>query len=157
PVTSTPSDQERDTDRAQEVRDKLRKPVTLDQGIVNSTLKDVLEHFSDRFDLPIVVATQAFQAAGTERVDDQPLTLPKVTNIKLRDLLRLLVAQLNGAYQVRPGFVEILPFERTLPQFWKEKRNLAPTVSVQFVNRPLDDALRELSQSSDITIVLDGR
>src|SRR5207237_10459628 len=70
PSDSAPPNQTTDANRAKEIRDKLRKRVTLEQGIDNSALKDVVEFISDRCDVPIQVNTQACQAEGIDGEED---------------------------------------------------------------------------------------
>jgi hypothetical protein len=140
------------------MRDTLAKPVTLEIGLGDNTpLKEAVEFISDRYDITLLVATQAFEAEGTTDVEAQPVKLPKLIGVKLSTVLRLLAAQIHGTYLIRPDFVEILPIKRARPESWQEKRDLPPTVSAEFTQCSLAEALRELSDLSGITIVLDSR
>src|SRR5262249_37439850 len=66
-------------------------------------------------------------------------------------VLQLLLDQLNAnaTYLVRPGHIEITTVRAAAPE--------AQTVRARFVNLPLEDALRELSQQTGINIILDAR
>jgi len=76
----------------------LDTPVTLDRGFTgNDTLSDALEFLcQDRFDVPIIVDSRAFEAAGVQKVEETPVQLPPQENVKLGDVLRKLVSQVKG-------------------------------------------------------------
>jgi hypothetical protein len=53
------------------MHDRLAKPVTLDKGIPdNTSLRDAIELISNRYDITILVGTQAFEMEGTAAVED---------------------------------------------------------------------------------------
>jgi hypothetical protein len=157
-VAPTPLDQANQASRVREIRGRLAKPVALENGIqANTSLRDALEFMSDRYDLTIFVNTEAFKAANVEMIEDTPVKLPKMLGVNLGTVLQLLTDQVHGTFLIRPDSIEIVPFERARPEFWQEKRTLAPTVNAEFAGRALDEALQELSDSSGISVVLDGR
>src|SRR5262245_22284945 len=97
----------------QAMREKLATAVTLDKGIdPNTPLKDALEFLSDRYDVTIIVDSNAFAQIGVQKVEEQPVQLPKMSGIPLSTVLRLLLGQVKGdmyagTYQIRDGHIEV--------------------------------------------------
>jgi len=91
----------------------LHKPINLDNGIdANTPLKDALEFISEKADVPFIVDSRAFETIGIQKVEEQPVSLPKMTGVRLKDVLRLLLQQMRGDvytgdFLVRSGYVEI--------------------------------------------------
>ncbi len=144
--------------------EKLTQFVTLEQGIPpNTAFKEALDFLADRYDLTIVVDSNAFTAIGVEKVDEQPVQLPKMAGVRLRDVFRFLLAQVRGenhdaTYLIRPDYIEITTTLRADPQRWVgADRRHAPKVDAEFNGEELEDALRALAYSSGINVVLDGR
>jgi RNA polymerase sigma factor (sigma-70 family) len=142
----------------QRIRDTLAKPVSLENGIpVNTTLREAMECLSSNYDVPILFDTQAFKDKGIDVVEDTPVKLSKMIGIRLETILRLLLDQVNGTYLIRTGYIEVVPCERAQPEYWRKVRSLAPRVNVNFTERALDGALRELADQSGISVVIDTR
>jgi hypothetical protein len=103
--------------KVREMKNKLAKPVSLEKGFPDNTaLKEALEYLSDRYDVTILVDTQAFKAEGVDAPEDQPIKLPRMTNVSLATVLRLLTAQINGTYLVRRDFIEITTGRRAVAE-----------------------------------------
>src|SRR5262249_32779573 len=91
----------------------LHKPINLDAGIdANTPLKDALEFISEKADVPFIVDSKAFESIGIQKVEEQPVSLPKMTGVRLKDVLRLLLGQIRGDvytgdFLLRSGYVEI--------------------------------------------------
>jgi hypothetical protein len=162
PGAAARPEQANDARRVKGMRDKLANPVTLENGLADNTaLRDALGFISgfisDRHDVTILVATQAFKAEGVDAVEDQPVKLPKMIGVKLGTVLRLLAEQVNGAYLIHPDFIEVVPVDCARPESWRGNRHLAPTITAEFSQSPLADALQQLADSSGISIIVDGR
>jgi hypothetical protein len=148
--------------RAQEIRNRLAAPITLERGIeANTTLKDAMESLSDQTGVQIVSNTMAFkQDAMIESVDDQTVRLPKIIGVKFSTVLRLVADQVGGTYRLRGDHIEIIPRNRLWPQVgfeWVPQRQFAPIVDAEFRNQELSAALQELADESGTNIVLDAR
>src|SRR5205823_2010594 len=94
----------------------------------------------------------AFREVGVQEVESQPVRMPRILNVRLSAVLRLVLAQVNATYVVLPEYVEIIPMPAAAgpgetPAF--------PPVYAVFEKRPLEQALRELSELTDVTILLD--
>jgi tetratricopeptide (TPR) repeat protein len=107
------------------LREKLSEEITLPKGFdANTPLKDALEYLTDRFDLTIILDNRAFEEESPKRrdnVENTPIKLPKMSNVALGTVLRLLVSQIppnGGAVLIRRDFIEITT------QREKQKQNL---------------------------------
>lgn len=149
-----------------DLRVKLSRPITLEKGIdQNTPLKDALEFLADRYDLNIIVNGTAFNAIGVQKVEEQPVTLPRLRSEPLGSVLRMLVSQVRGdqyagTYQIRDGHIEVTTtYHMFMSQDrWAvEGRLHMPAVSLEARGQAVDEALRELADHTAINIVLDAR
>jgi RNA polymerase sigma factor (sigma-70 family) len=96
-----------------EIRNKMAQRINLEFGIDSNTpLKDALEFLADRHNFKFVVDTGSFEAIGVQKVEEQPVQLPPMKNVKIRSVLKMLLEQIRGdletgGYRLRPGLVEI--------------------------------------------------
>jgi hypothetical protein len=120
-------------------------------------------------DVPVAVVwspqlnSEAFTAIGVQKVEEQPVHLPKMVGVPMSKVLQMLLSQIKGdeefgTYLIRGGEVEITTTANASPSKWtSEARRFAPSVDADFDRVPLEDALRELAERSGISIVLDIR
>jgi hypothetical protein len=135
-----------------ELLTKLARPVSFEKGIdANTQLKDALEFVSEQFDVQIIVNPTAFREVGVNEIESQPVRMPRILNVRLSALLRLVLGQVNATYVVLPEYVEIIP----MPAAGPGEAPAFPPVYAVFEKRPLEQALRELSELTDVTILLD--
>jgi hypothetical protein len=132
-------------------------------------LKDALNHFRDRYELPILVNTEAFKNdLQLPEVEAQQVQLPKITGIRLGVVLDRLAAQVGGRYLVRADHVEITTAARVKDAVWGlmepteeisggRQRPLLALVHATLDRRPLAEALEELRKQSGTTIIVDER
>lgn len=150
--------------RSEMVRRKLATQVNLEKGIgPNCTLNDALEFLCDRYDLTILIDEEAFQAIGVQKVGECPVQLPKMVGVSLRLVLQRMLAQVKGdehvgTFLVRPDHIEVTTTRHANPIHWigAARRGL-PMVSCGFDRERLPDALRELSESTGISVTIDPR
>jgi hypothetical protein len=137
---------------------KLKQPISLERGMDAGTpLKDALEHLNDRYDLTILVNSQAFREADPNlaEVEMAPVRMPRLKNVALGAVLRLLLAQVppeGATYLIRPDFIEVTTKSAAAPA-----RLFGQKVAAAFDRRPLDDALQDLSASSAVSVLVDPR
>jgi hypothetical protein len=111
-------DQERpavkDSKEEKELRTKLAKPTTLEEGIkANTPFKEVLEFLSARYELNIVMDIWAFgQWAKIADLEDAPVKLQQVKNITLEEILRLVLKQVHSTYRLEDNVILIIPEEK---------------------------------------------
>lgn len=149
-----------------QLRLKLSRPISDEKGFGPSMcLRDALEYLADRYDLIIVVDSNAFAAIGVQKAEEQPVQLPAYRNVSLGTILRLLVSQIKGdsyvgAYHISNGRIEVTTSYHTYfsPMMWCEcGRPYLPTVSVEARDQAIDEALLELADETGIDIVVDPK
>jgi hypothetical protein len=146
------------------LRDKLARPADLDKGIdANTPLRDALDHVADKWDLPIVIDSKAFETIGVQKVEEQPVQLPRTVGPQRATALRMLLAQIkgdeySGTFLVRGDHLLITTTFHANPSCWsdKEKEHI-PTVDADFDRRPLCDALQEIADGTGINVLVDQR
>jgi hypothetical protein len=136
---------------AARLQDILAGKVSTDEIAPNTALKDALAFLGERFNVTILIDTQAYKdTLDINEPDQMPVRLPRMSNIPLREILRALCEQAQGAFVQIGDVLWVVPTNQVLP------RLLRQSVDVSFVNRPLDQALQELSDQTGASIVLDG-
>jgi hypothetical protein len=174
----------KDADMSQSLAVVLSKSINLENGFeANTPFEDAVQFFRDRYDLPLIVDHVAFESGGFGQVEQQKVKLPKMKNVRLSTVLKLILKQLKSdnpgdmtgaTYMVRSDYLEIT----TLQQAYKEiygtsadgtvaaaaddvedgkPRRLLPIVNADFERRPLNEALKELTASSGLSTVVDVR
>jgi hypothetical protein len=143
---------------ARELLARVRQPITLDKGVdPNTPLKDALEFLADKFEVPILIDAMAFRDMGIQELETAPVRLPIVRNISMAKVLRKLLGQVLATYTVHDGYLGVVPLP-TVPGAdgtLQVDRSVLPSVYAIFEKRPLNEALQELSDLTDITVVLD--
>jgi hypothetical protein len=146
-----------------EIRAKLAYPVNLEKGFdVGTPLRDVSEYLSALKDLTILVNEKAFaEDLHVKDVGRQTVSLSPATTVSFGKVFQMVLSQVGGTYLVRFPCIEITTPMRAWPEEWSESRGFdrhrIPTVGAVFSIRSLEDALRELSETSGINVVLDSR
>ncbi len=96
--------------RVRELRDATARPVTFE--FESGPLKDALGFLNERYNVPIIVDTEAFKEIGVNDVENSPVKLSKVSGVSLGTVLRLLLAQVQGTYIIRREFIEVTTGQR---------------------------------------------
>jgi hypothetical protein len=151
----------------------------------NTPLKTVLKALSDKHNVEIVIDKKAFEAIGLQKVEDQPIELPKMTDVRLSTVMTKILKQLqgdvyHGTFQVRPGHIEITTSYHQMAESPAEApdhpalrgiaegivpaelsgdplRKITPVVHVDADNRPLTEVLRDLAEDAELEIIIDRR
>ena len=137
---------------------KLRKPLDLkvDEPISLTQLADILE---DKFGLSVTMNTESLMNQVGEMPANIMVNVPKAKTIPVGSALRQLLADRNLAYLVRKSHIEIVP----IPVAAKEVKVvpteegdlvLPPLVSAVYKEKPLNEALADLAEEHDLTIVV---
>jgi tetratricopeptide (TPR) repeat protein len=134
--------------KIREMKNRLGRPVSLDKGFPdNTTLREALEFLSDRYDVTILVDGQAFKAEGTDAIEDQTVKLPRMTNVSLATVLRLLTAQVNGTYLVRRDFIEVTTGQRAVAE------KVVRVYPVADLVIPIPNAFNRVAVNQQLTIL----
>lgn len=137
--------------RALEYREKLDQPVTIEFE-PGTPLREALNHIAERYGLTILVDTEAFKADnGEPDIENKPIKLPRLVAIRLRTVLRNLLQQAQGDFYVRDDHLMVAPRKQI-----EAGVVLKQPVDVAFEKRPLGEALKELSDMTGVSIVLDN-
>src|SRR5438552_479432 len=75
----------------------LGKSIDVNGFEPNTPLDDAVQFFRDRYDLPLIVDTAAFENEGFDQVEKQSVKLPKMKNVRMSTVLRLLLKHLKAA------------------------------------------------------------
>ena len=137
---------------------KLRKPVELAPGdTVNlGELKDLI---ADRYGVPVLLNNAAFVAAVGDNASAFQVEMPRAKGFPLGALLRQVLSQRDATFLVRRTHIEIVPIAMAA----KEAKVVAeedgtitlPTlVSAVYKEKPLNEALADLAEEHDLTIVV---
>jgi hypothetical protein len=156
--------------------ERLAKKVSIDR--FEGKFKEAVQFLGDKFDLPVVIDPGLDKSQeGGEMVEDRPVRLPKMANVRLDTVLKVLGEQVNGTFLVypdyvkltgsafalyesgvirqhEPGEVEEVPF---LPALELEKSKpliKRALVNLSFKNAPLGRVLDEIADSTGATVVL---
>lgn len=81
-------------------------------------LGDMLEFLRESHGLNYLLNKDAFRAdpVSIEAIEHQPVKLPRMTNISIDSLLKIVLPQLFGRYIDRGDYVEVVPQEHILEQ-----------------------------------------
>jgi len=101
----------RQKEAAKAVREKLKTPINLPNGVdANTPLKDLLEFLGDVGQINIVVDFQAFKERRIEVMEDQPVKLPKLVGVPLAKVLEMVLKQVGGGtYEIPDNLLLIVP------------------------------------------------
>lgn len=136
--------------KAKEIREKLDQPATIEFE-PGTPLREALNHISERYGLTILVDNEAFKADnGEPDIENKPIKLPRLGGVRLRTVLRNLLHQAQGDFYARDDHLMVVPRKRI-----EAGVALKQPVDVAFEKRPLAEALKELSDITEVSIVLD--
>lgn len=112
PALAKDREQPRPGERARHIRRQLTQYVSVDAFEANTTLWTAARLLSKKFNIPIDIDKNAFAAIGVQKVEECPVELPKMTDVRLGAILRRVLSQVKGdqytgAYVVRPDRVEL--------------------------------------------------
>jgi hypothetical protein len=140
---------------------KLRKPVDLNR-IDGITLTDLAAYIGDKFGVTVFINDAAFRAIDNVNPDAQMLKIPQMKGMSLTTSLPHLLSQLDATYLVYKDHIEIVPIAFAA----KETKNIAPSdddspprlaeplVSMIFKEKPLNEAVAELADEYNLTVIV---
>jgi hypothetical protein len=140
---------------------KLQVCVLVEKGFpVGTTLGEVIKYLNSRFKICIVINPATFRVAreglpleedSNEPLEKEMVKLAPVVNLPLANVLRRVLDQVGATYVIRQNSIEITAKE------WVARHLLREKVLAHFDNRPLGEALRELSEQTGASVLVDGR
>jgi hypothetical protein len=120
----------------------------------NTPLKEALGFLAERAGVTIVIDTEAFKSElQIDEAENQSIrALPQLPRIPVKVTLDMVLKQVQADYYItRDGVITVVPKEGITRRLLNQK------VSVSLDRKTLGDALKELSEVSGFTIVLDER
>jgi hypothetical protein len=169
--------QEKEAAKAR-LTDRLARKVTLDK--FEGTFKQAVELFATKFDLPLVLdpSVRPEGAADDTPVNDTPVRLPPLVNVRVATALRILCEQVNAMYLVRPDHIKIVGAAHGLyetgvlkqpdPTSPDEEPSMLSSLEMQkakplikralvtagYKGTPLSEVLDDIAESTGATVVL---
>lgn len=99
--------------KVKQLQNKLTTPITIDGFEPNTPLREALGFLSERYGLTILVDVQAFKDdLQINEPEQQPVRLPKMVNVSLGTVLRLLLSQAQATFIIRRDYVEVTTPQR---------------------------------------------
>jgi hypothetical protein len=144
---------------------KLAAPVKF-PGLADpkTTLGEALDFLTQNYEVPFEVNEAAFKADSIEDPLSAPLgkPVPKMTaslDRVLRAVLARTGASSGATYLIRPEVVEVTTTAYLRTEIWGDeyKGPYLPLVNRTFDKKPLNEALKELSDTTGFNVVLDVR
>jgi hypothetical protein len=143
----------------------LREPVDIDR-VNERTLSELLEQLTAKHDITFMIREWAFTAAGTQGLQEQRprVVISRFKGMALHRFLTMILDGMGATYLVRKDHVEIVPIMTAA----KETKNLyteeqgdgtnvrlrEPLVAVSYKEKPLNEALADLAEEYDLTVVV---
>ncbi len=165
----------RAADTQEALQTRLQKTVSLPKGIdENTRLRDALDHLAERWKLDITIDAKLFAKRGLQDIENQPVGLPRLVNIRLATLLDLVAIQVNGSCMLLKEQIVVMPRSlssgakgmgyRPLPivavraSTDQQRGILSKKVSLDkkgSARLPLAEALQLLAEHCEVNIVID--
>jgi hypothetical protein len=153
-------------DRAGRLPGLLARVVDLPNGFDAAPLKEALEFLKAKHGLMTLMDTEAFKRdLMVQEVENQPVRLPRLAGVRLATVLDKLLAQVQGGYLVRPDHLEVTTRQRVRAEVWGpgqppeedsgRQRPQMQLVQAEFDQRPLEEALQEVAETTGVSVVLD--
>src|SRR5262245_35062596 len=99
-------------EKSPKLTDLLSRRVSLEKPF-EGKFKDAAELLAEKYELPIVLdpALREFAggAAQCDGLEDKPVKLPKMTNVRVETLLRLTCEQADAMFLVYPDYLRFVP------------------------------------------------
>jgi hypothetical protein len=159
-------------DATAELLARLRKPLDLNSANPKLPkgaeipgnelpLQEFADYLTERQGVPVVLNTAAFLSGAGDDPMELKVTMSKVKSLPLGVSLRQALAVLNATYLVRKGHIEIVPIsfaakEAKLSEYEGDEpdRLSQPLVSAIYKEKPANEALADLAEEYDLTIVV---
>lgn len=99
--------------KIRDLQAKLAMPITIDSFDANTPLREALGFLSERYGLTILIDTQAFKDdLQINEIESGPVKLPKMVNVSLGTVMRLLLSQQQATFLIRRDYVEVTTPQR---------------------------------------------
>jgi hypothetical protein len=132
-------------------RQKLDQPVTIEFE-QNTPFRETMNYISERYKMTILIDKESFQADQNSDIENQPVKLPRLVDVKLVAGLRATLLQVGADFYTRGDVMTVVS-----RRYIEAGGVFRHPVTASFSKRPLAEALGELSDLSGASVVLDSR
>jgi hypothetical protein len=139
----------------------LERVVSIDRPIEQVSLRRMIDRLGTKYRLTLRVDEDGFTRAGTEKVSDKPVSLPRMAGVPLALVLEVVAQKVGGTVKVEEDRLAIVPGKRELaailrPAGKKMKEKLAEVQQneADIEDAPLGDIVEYFSDKWDLTIVV---
>jgi hypothetical protein len=152
----------RKSDPVAELLTKLRKPVNLDRN-EGLSLNDLLTQLGDKCGVTALIDESAFKTRDDlANPGKQMIKVPLIRGMALTSALPHILGQIDATFLVCKDHIEIVPITFAA----KETKNVAsseddtpvrlaqPLVSMIFKEKPLNEAIAELAEEYNLTVIV---
>lgn len=152
--------QETRKDATADLLARLRKPVDLIPG---NTVKltELADLLTEKYGVNTTINVSSFTTLVGEAPADSEIAMLKVKGLPLGATLRQVLSEKGATYLVRKSHIEIVPIgvaakEAKIPGIDDDgtTRLTQPLVSAIYKEKPLNEALADLAEEHDLTVVL---
>lgn len=89
------------------LREKLDQPVTIERGVTNMALQDLVATLSDRYGVPIGIDRGEYRRRGLPSPETLPIQLPELKGVSLQSVLERIASQVKGKLRIERESVVI--------------------------------------------------
>ncbi len=158
------------------LRDRLNERISIDFKDSNifqdqkTLIQEALDWLADRYGLTYELNEKAFEIGGGKADDrlKEPLLgkgpFPAIKEVALSTVLQKIISRMpsdggtSPAWMLRKDHIEITTFDALITEIYgNETGPYLTLVNVDFLKRPLDEALKDLADRSDVNVVVDAR
>lgn len=167
-------------DKTPKLFDLLARRVSLEKSF-EGRFKEAIELIADKYQLPIVLDPAIREVVGIgaecDGLEDKPVKLPKLKNVRVETLLRLTCEQADAMFLVYPDYIRVVPtvfglYETAVTTAGSDPNDsepaLLPTeqllktrpltrraiVNVSFKDAPIAEILDEIASRSGANVAL---
>lgn len=175
-----PAQPDAKAEKSPKLADLLARRISLEKPF-EGKFKDAIEFLAEKYSLPIVLdpALRDFAGAGMacDGLEDKPIKLPKMMNVRTDTLLRLTCEQADAMFLIYPDYIRIVPTIFGLYETGVTAAGLDPNddqpspltadqllktrpltkraiVNLTFKGSPVADVLDEIASASGANVVL---
>lgn len=139
---------------------KLGKPVDLDK-FDQLPLGEFAPYIQNKYGIPVTINEKAFKVVGAAEPNEARLKIPAVKGLPLGVLVRQALDSIDATFLVRRAHIEIVPIAFAV----QETKNAGadeggparlkePLVSMIFKEKAFNEAVAELAEEYDLTVVV---
>lgn len=148
----------------QKLSQRVNFPGIDDDG--RAVLNDALEKLSKLYDVTFDINEQAFKMDGLQDVGKteiaQPTPIPEMKNVRLSEVLRQILRRVPApsgvTYTIRDDHLEITTGTFQRVEIWGRYGGPFLTlVNATLDKCPLEEAVRQLAEQAEFTVLVDGR